>query len=117
VDTIPVPSPVATGADVETVAAPVETAAAAGSASSYRLWFTGLRSAEDYARLVGALKASAEVRELRVEQAHGDVLQARIDTLGSLQSLIDALGAARVAHVADAKSPVEGVDAVLDFEP
>jgi hypothetical protein len=114
---IPVPAPAAIGADAQAAAVPDETAVATGAAGSYRLWFSGLRSAEDYARLVGALSASPEVRALRVEEAHGDVLQARIDTLGSLRSLTDSLAAAHVAHVANTKPPVEGVDAVLDFEP
>lgn len=91
-------------------------AVATGAPGSYRVWFSGLRSAEDYARLVGALGANPEVRALRVEQAHGNVLQARIDARGSLQSLTDSLAAARLAHATGTKPPIEGVDAVLDFE-
>ena len=104
-------------ADAAAPAAPVETATAPAAGGSYRLWFSGLRSAEDYSRLVGALNASPEVRGLRVEQAHGNVLQARIDARGSLQSLTESLDAARLAHPTNTKPPVEGVDAVLDFEP
>jgi hypothetical protein len=98
-------------------AAPADASAATGTGGTYRLWFSGLRSAEDYARLVGALSASPEVRALRVEQAHGSVLQARIEARGSLQSLTDSLDAARLAHTSNTKPPVDGVDAVLDFEP
>ena len=87
------------------------------SSGSYRLWFSGLRSAEDYARLVGALSANSEVRGLRIEQAHGSVLQVRVDARGSLQGLGEALNAARIAHPTNTRPPVEGVDAVLDFEP
>ncbi|MFT3792620.1 MAG: DUF2066 domain-containing protein [Rudaea sp.] len=92
-------------------------AAVAASPGSYHLWFSGLRSAEDYARLVGALDSSPEVRALRVDQAHGNVLEAYIDARGSLQNLTDALAAARIAHATGTQPPVEGVDAVLDFEP
>lgn len=91
--------------------------AATAPSAGYRLWFSGLRSAEDYARLVGALNANPEVRTLRVEQARGSVLQVRIDARGSLQGLSDALEAARLAHPTNTKPPVEGVDAVFDFGP
>ena len=87
------------------------------AAASYRLWFSGLRSAEDYARLVGALNTNSEVRAFRIEQAHGNVLQARIDVRSSLQNLTDSLNSTRVAHSTNTKPPVDGVDAVLDFEP
>ncbi|HEX7915474.1 MAG TPA: hypothetical protein VF497_06975, partial [Rudaea sp.] len=106
----PVPS-------ADAAAVPPDVAPAAASAGAYRLWFSGLRSAEDYARLVGALAGNSEVRGLRIEQAHGNVLQARVDARGSLQGLSEALNAARIAHPTNTKPPVEGVDAVLDFEP
>jgi hypothetical protein len=109
------PPPLA-GAVAETVPAAAD-AAPTASAGSYRLWFSGLRSAEDYARLVGALGANPEVRALRIEEAHGNVLQARIDARGSLQSLTEALNVSRLAHPTNTKPPIEGVDAVLDFEP
>ena len=97
--------------------APADTTAAAPaeSAGAYRLWFSGLRSAEDYARLVGALNANPEVRALRVEQAHGNVLQVRVEARGTLQNLTESLDASRVAHATNTKPPVEGVDAILDF--
>ncbi len=109
-----VPPAAGTGADAAPVAADAVPPAPSGS---YRLWFSGLRSAEDYARLVGALGANPEVRGFRVEQARGNVLQARVDARGSLRDLIEALDAARLAHPTNTKPPLEGVDAVLDFEP
>ena len=116
--TAPAPAAVAAAsasAEANTTAPP--DAAPAGAASAYRLWFSGLRSAEDYARLVGALNTNSEVRAFRIEQAHGNVLQARIDARSSLQNLTDSLNATRVAHPTNTKPPVDGVDAVLDFEP
>jgi len=112
----------AAGAPAATASATADggaTPPADGSAAtaSYRLWFSGLRSAEDYARLVGALNTNSEVRAFRVEQAHGNVLQARIDARSSLQNLTDSLNSTRVAHPTNTKPPVDGVDAVLDFEP
>lgn len=105
----------APNATADGAAAPPADGSAASA--SYRLWFSGLRSAEDYARLVGALNTNSEVRAFRVEQAHGNVLQARIDARSSLQNLTDSLNSTRVAHPTNTKPPVDGVDAVLDFEP
>lgn len=84
---------------------------------SYRLWISGLRSAEDYARLIGALSANEQVRALHVEQAHGNTVQVKVDTRGSLQNLLAALDATRLAHATNARPPVAGIDALLDFEP
>lgn len=92
-------------------------APAAAAPGSFRLWITGLRSAEDYARLVGSLAGNDQVRALHVEQAHGNTLQVRIDARGPLPALLDALAATRLAHVSNAQPPVAGVDALLDFEP
>jgi hypothetical protein len=92
-------------------------AATSGAPGTYRIWFSGLRSADDYARIVGALNGNPEVRTVRVEQAHGNVLETRIDARGSLQSLTASLDAAHVARQAGTASPTEGVDAVLDFQP
>lgn len=91
-------------------------APAPASSGSYRLWITGLRSAEDYARLIGGLNANDQVRSLLVEQGRGNTVQVRIDARGTLPALLDALDAARLAHVSNAHPPVAGVDALLDFE-
>jgi Uncharacterized protein conserved in bacteria (DUF2066) len=98
---------------------PVGTDAAAQVAApgSYRLWFSGLRSAEDYARLVGALNSNEQVRAVRVEQARGNGVQIKVDTRGALSSLLDSLDATRLAHVSNPHPPLEGVDALLDFQP
>ncbi|MBS0582663.1 MAG: hypothetical protein JSS42_06120, partial [Proteobacteria bacterium] len=110
-------APPAAGADAASAPPAPADAAPSVASGNYRLWFSGLRSAEDYARLVGALGANPEVRAFRVEQAHGNVLQARVDARGSLEALTEALAAARLAHPTNTRPPVEGVDAVLDFEP
>ena len=92
-------------------------AAAAATAGSYRLWITGLRSAEDYARLIGSLNGNDQVRALQVEQGHGNTVQVRIDARGSLAALLDALGAARIAHAGNTQPPLAGIDALLDYDP
>lgn len=109
----------------EPAAAPATAPDAANAASAppaaapggFRLWITGLRSAEDYARLIGSLTGNDQVRVLHVEQAHGNTVQVRIDARGPLQALLDALAATRLAHMSNAHPPVAGVDALLDFEP
>jgi hypothetical protein len=85
--------------------------------ASYRLWITGLRSAEDYARLIGGLNGNDQVRAVQVEQGRGTTVQVRIDARGALSSLLDALDVARLAHASNTHPPVAGVDALLDFEP
>jgi hypothetical protein len=92
-------------------------AAGQQNAGSYRLWITGLRSAEDYARLIGALASNEQVRSLQVEQGHGNTVQVRIEARSALPALLDALAAARIAHPTNTHPPVAGVDALLDFEP
>jgi len=85
---------------------------------SYRLWISGLRSADDYARLIGALSGNEQVRALRVERAQANIVQVKVDTRGALQTLLDSLDTTRVAHrPKEARPAVEGVDAQLDFEP
>ena len=109
------PAVVATPAPAPDV--PPEAEPAAAAPGSYRLWFNGLRSATDYARLIGALNANPDVRAANVEQAQGNVLQVRVDARGSLPSLAEALAAAHIAQLTNAQPPVAGVDAILDFEP
>lgn len=95
-----------------------DTPAPAAATGSYRLWINGLRSAENYARLIGALSGNEQVRMLRVEQAHGNGVQVKVETRGALQDLLNALDATRVAHsTSGSHPPVEGIDALLDFEP
>ncbi len=114
------PEAVAPAAASPTAGAPdanASNAAPVVAPGGVRLWITGLRSAEDYARLVGALAGNEQVRALHLEQAHGNTLQVRIDARGSLQALLEALAATRLAHVSNAHPPVASVDALLDFEP
>lgn len=114
-ETAPQPPPAAATGD--TAASAPSAAVAAPQAGSYRLWITGLRSAEDYARLIGGLNGNDQVRAVQVEQGRGTTVQMRIDARGTLPALLDALDAARLAHASNTHPPVAGVDALLDFEP
>jgi hypothetical protein len=92
------------------------TAAADTRVQSYRVWVSGISSADDYARLIGTLSHNELVRAVQSEQARGDGVELRIDTVGPLQRVLDSLGAGPI-HVSNAKPPVEGVDALLDMHP
>jgi len=83
---------------------------------SYRVWVSGVNSAEDYARLVGTLSRNELVRNVQAEQARGDGVQLKLDVTGSLSRLLESLGPGPV-RVLNAKPPVEGVDALLGMQP
>lgn len=97
-----------TGSDV--------TAATDTRVQSYRVWVSGVASADDYARLVGTLSHNELVRAVQSEQARGDGVELRIDAVGPLQRVLDSLGNGPI-RVSNAKPPVEGVDALLDMHP
>jgi hypothetical protein len=84
---------------------------------SYRVWVAGVRSPQDYARLIGALSGNEFVRDVQVEQARGDGVQVRLTAATSLSRLLDNLSAGAVIRVAKTKPPVEGLDALLDLQP
>jgi len=97
-------------------AAPAESAPSPNP-GSYRVWIAGVRSPQDYARLIGALSSNEFVRDVQVEMARGDGLQVRVATATSLARLLDAWSAGAVIRVAKTKPPVEGLDALLDLQP
>ena len=109
-------------ADAGSRAATAEGAAAAAAApeapqsGTYRIWVSGVASAEDYARLIGSLRRNELLRGVQIEQARGDGLQLKLDAAASLARLLDALGAGPL-HVVNAKPPVEGIDALLSMQP
>jgi hypothetical protein len=92
------------------------TAASDTRVQSYRVWVSGVGSADDYARLIGTLSHNELVRVVQAEQARGDGVELRIDTVGPLQRVLDSLGSGPI-HVSNAKPPIEGVDALLDMHP
>jgi hypothetical protein len=82
---------------------------------TYRVWVSGVSSAEDYARLIGSLSRNELVRSVRAEQARGDGVQLKLDVNGPLPRLLESLSQGPV-HVLNAKPPVEGVDALLGMQ-
>lgn len=79
---------------------------------TFRLWLSGVGSANDYARAVGALARNEFVRSVQAEAARNDGVQLRVEVNGPLQRLLDSLGSGPV-RVLNAAPPVEGVDALL----
>jgi hypothetical protein len=89
--------------------------AAEVQSGTYRVWVSGVNSAEDYARLIGSLSRNELVRSVRAEQARGDGVQLKLDVNGPLPRLLESLGPGPV-HVLNAKPPVDGVDALLGMQ-
>ena len=79
---------------------------------TFRVWVSGVNSALDYARAVGALGRNDLVRSVQAEAARNDGVQLRVEVNGPLQRLLDSLASGPV-RVLDAAPPVEGVDALL----
>jgi len=106
-------------ADATGAARPAAGDAAAAPAEvqsgTYRVWVSGIVSAEDYARMMGSLRRNELLRGVQVEQARGDGLQLRLDAASSLSRLLDSLGNSPL-HVLNAKPPVEGIDALLGMQ-
>lgn len=89
--------------------------AAEVQSGTYRVWVSGVNSAEDYARLIGSLSRNELVRSVRAEQARGDGVQLKLDVNGRLPRLLESLSQGPV-HVLNAKPPVDGVDALLGMQ-
>lgn len=97
-----------TAADTATAAAPVTDT----RPQTFRVWVSGVNSALDYARAVGALGRNDLVRSVQAEAARNDGVQLRVEVNGPLQRLLDSLASGPV-RVLNAAPPVEGVDALL----
>ncbi|HEX6834146.1 MAG TPA: DUF2066 domain-containing protein [Rudaea sp.] len=80
---------------------------------TYHLWVGGIRSAEDYARLIGAFSGNERVRDVQTELARGDGVQLRVGVVGPLARVLDTLSATAGVRVTNAAPPVEGMDALL----
>jgi hypothetical protein len=92
------------------------TAAADTKPQSYRVWVSGVTSADAYARLIGTLGHNELVRGVQAEQAKNDGVELKIDAVGPLQRVLDSLGNGPI-RVANAKPPIAGIDALLDMQP
>jgi hypothetical protein len=82
---------------------------------TYRIWVSGVRSAEDYARLMGSFSGNERVRDVQTELARGDGVQLRLSVQGPLQRVLDMLASNAGLHVTNSAPPVEGMDALLSM--
>jgi hypothetical protein len=83
---------------------------------TYRVWVSGIASAEDYARVIGTLSHNELIRNVQAEQARGDGVQLKLEAASSLSRLLASLANGPV-HVLNAKPPVDGIDALLGVQP
>ena len=97
--------------------APGTAAAIDTTPSEATVWIGGIRSAEDYARVVGYLGKSPLVRGVRPQQARGDGMLVKLSLGTDLAHFLDAVGIERTLSVVSASPPVEGVDATLALAP
>jgi hypothetical protein len=97
--------------------APGTAAAIDATPTEATVWIGGIRSAEDYARVVGYLGKSALVRSVRPQQARGDGMLVKLSLGTDLAHFLDAVGMERTLAVVSAAPPVDGVDATLALAP
>ena len=81
------------------------------------VWIAGIRSADEYARVIGYLGKSNFVRAAQPVQARGDGLLVKLSLATDLKHFLDAVGMERVLGVVSAAPPVDGVDATLALVP
>ncbi|HJT97314.1 MAG TPA: DUF2066 domain-containing protein, partial [Rhodanobacteraceae bacterium] len=85
--------------------------------SEATVWIGGIRSAEDYVRVIAYLGRSNLVRSAQPAEAHGDGMLVRLSLGTDLAHFLDAVGIERTLTVVNAAPPVEGVDATLALAP
>jgi len=100
------------GANGPGTAAPIET-----TPSEATVWIGGIRSAEDYARVIAYLGKNNLVRGVQPKEARGDGMLVRLSLATDLAHFLDAVGMERALSVVNAAPPVEGVDATLAIGP
>lgn len=81
------------------------------------VWIGGIRSAEDYARVVAYLGKSNLIRSVQPTQARGDGMLVRLSLATDLKRFLDTVGMERTLSVVSGSPPVDGVDATLALAP
>ena len=85
--------------------------------SEANVWIGGIRSAEDYARVLGYLARNNFVRGARPSEARGDGMLVGLSLTTDLPHFLDVLATERTLGVVSAAPPVDGVDATLALAP
>ncbi|HNV08739.1 DUF2066 domain-containing protein [Dokdonella sp.] len=83
----------------------------------HRIWISGIRSAEDYARGMGYLARQAMVREAWPLEARGDGILVKVAVAGDFSRWLARLGEEAVLQVNSANPPIDGIDATLVLQP
>ena len=81
--------------------------------SEATVWISGIRSAEEYARVMAYLGKSNLVRGAQPSEARGDGMLVKLSLATDLKRFLDAVGMERTLTVVNAAPPVDGVDATL----
>ncbi len=81
------------------------------------VWIGGIRSADDYARVIGYLAKSNLVKSTQPKQARGDGMLVRLALATDLKHFLDAVTTERQLSVVNGSPPVDGIDATLALGP
>lgn len=81
------------------------------------VWIGGIRSADDYARVIGYLAKSNLVKSTQPRQARGDGMLVRLSLATDLKHFLDAVSMERQLSVVNGAPPVDGIDATLALGP
>jgi hypothetical protein len=81
------------------------------------VWIGGIRSADDYARVIGYLAKSNLVKSTQPRQARGDGMLVKLALATDLKHFLDAVTAERQLSVVNGSPPVDGIDATLALGP
>ena len=81
------------------------------------VWIGGIRSADDYARVIGYLAKSNLVKSTQPRQARGDGMLVKLSLATDLKHFLDAVSIERQLTVVNGSPPVDGIDATLALGP
>ena len=85
--------------------------------SDATVWIGGIRSADDYARVIGYFAKSNLVKSTQPKQARGDGMLVRLSLATDLKHFLDAVTMERQLSVVNGSPPVDGIDATLALGP
>lgn len=81
------------------------------------VWVGGIRSADDYARVIGYFAKSNLVKATQPKQARGDGMLVKLSLATDLKHFLDAVAIERQLSVVNGAPPVDGIDATLALGP
>jgi hypothetical protein len=81
------------------------------------VWIGGIRSADDYARVIGYFAKSNLVKSTQPKQARGDGMLVKLALVTDLKHFLDAIAIERQLSVVNGAPPVDGIDATLALGP